>query len=234
VGTQKNIANATDVVGPGRRVKLQIRRGARRANNKIRRLHHHAVRTDDMEATRHFYEDVLGMPMVAALKESMDHTTGRQTPFLHCFFEMGDGSCLAFFQFLPEALGPATNLPQDGIDHHIAVSMPDFDDIAQLKTKLDTLGYANCGIDHGVCYSLYVRDPNGMLVEFVGDAADELEINEAAAASAHEELAKWNKGDYSSNNSGRAGVNFPLPTSPVKDILKVIRGDRLARDIGRS
>ena len=41
------------------------------------------------------------MPMVAAMKESMDSTNGRKTPFLHCFFEMGDGGSLAFFQFLP-------------------------------------------------------------------------------------------------------------------------------------
>jgi catechol 2,3-dioxygenase-like lactoylglutathione lyase family enzyme len=58
-----------------------------------------AVRTDDMEATRRFYEDVLGMPMVAAMKESMDSTNGRKTPFLHCFFEIGDGGSLAFSNF---------------------------------------------------------------------------------------------------------------------------------------
>lgn len=232
MGTQKNVASATDTTGPKRRAQLQIARGARRASNKIRRLHHHAVRTDDMDATRHFYEDIVGMPMVSALRE-MDHTSGRQTPFLHCFFEMGDGGCLAFFQFLPDILGPATNLPPDGIDHHIAVSMPDFDDIVELKEKFDALGYENCGIDHGFCYSLYVRDPNGMLLEFVGDADNELEINEAAAAAAHEELAKWNRKDYASNNRERGTMSYPLPTSPLKDILKVIRGDRLERSLER-
>ena len=29
------------------------------------RLHHHATVTDDQEATRRFYEDVIGMPLVA-------------------------------------------------------------------------------------------------------------------------------------------------------------------------
>ena len=87
------------------RTKLEATRALRRRRNKIRRLHHHAVRTDDMEATRRFYEDLLGMPMVAALKASLDHGTGGEEPFLHCFFEMGDGSCLAFFQFLPNAYG---------------------------------------------------------------------------------------------------------------------------------
>ena len=208
------------------RTKLEATRALRRRRNKIRRLHHHAVRTADMEATRRFYEDVLGMPMVAAVKASLDHGAGREEPFLHCFFEMGDGSCLAFFQFLPDAYGPADKLPQDGIDHHIAVSVPEFDDIVRFKAKFDELGYANCGINHGVHYSLYVRDPNGMLVELAADAPKELELNEVAVASAHEELAEWCKKNYWGNSRQPALVNYPLPTSPLKDIVTVTRGVR--------
>jgi catechol-2,3-dioxygenase len=158
------------------------------------------------------------------MKESMDSTNGRKTPFLHCFFEMGDGGSLAFFQFLPDAYGPADKLPPDAIDHHIAMSVPDFDDLAKLKAKLDKLGHQNCGINHGFCYSLYVRDSNGMLVEFVGDAVNELEINETAAASAHQELVKWNNKDYSPNNLEQETIDYPLATSPVEVISKVTRG----------
>jgi catechol 2,3-dioxygenase-like lactoylglutathione lyase family enzyme len=215
---------AAQTAASNKRAKLQAVRNARRSTNKIRRLHHHAARTDDMEATRRFYEDVLGMPMVAAIKENMDLGNGGKTPFLHCFFEMGDGGCLAFFQFLPEAGGPANKLPQDGVDHHIAMSVPDFDDLAALKAKLDEHGYQNCGINHGFCYSLYVRDPNGMLVEFVGDGVNELEMNEAAAASAHQELANWSSKDYSPNNLERGTISYPLTTSPVDLIAKVTRG----------
>jgi glyoxylase I family protein len=203
---------------------LKATREARRNRNKIRRLHHHAVRTDDMNATRHFYEDVLGMPMIAALTAEIDSTTGRKTPFLHCFFEMGDGGCLAFFQFLPGDRGPANQLPKDAIDHHIAMAVANFDDLARVKAKLDELGYPNCGINHGFCYSLYVRDPNGMMVEFVADGANELEFYEAAAASAHEALAKWDEGDYSPNNPAGETATYPLPTSPRELIAKVMHG----------
>jgi len=217
-------AGTVAIAGPKGLAALRAMRNTRRRGNKIRRLHHHAVRTDDMEATRRFYEDVLGMPMVSALKGNVDPSTGRPTPFLHCFFEMGDGSCLAFFQFLPEVYGPATKLPRNGIDHHIAMSVAKFDDIARLKAKFDALSYPNCGINHGFCYSLYVRDPNGMLVEFVGDAANELELNEAAVAAAHDELARWNRQDYSPGDAAPVIVDYPLPTSPPEDILKVIIG----------
>src|ERR1700758_2051190 len=82
-------AKATDSVlaaGPAadsdKSARLQAVRDARRGSNRIRRLHHHAVRTDDMEATRQFYEDVVGMPMVAAFREKRDRGNGM--PFLHC------------------------------------------------------------------------------------------------------------------------------------------------------
>ena len=216
----------TGIVRSDRQGQLQRMRDGRRRNNRIRRLHHHAVRTDDMEATRRFYEDVLRMPMVAALRDNLDPTSGRATPFLHCFFEMGDGSRLAFFQFLPDVCGPAVNLPRDGIDHHIAMAVPDFEEVLRLKAKFDTLGYSSCGIDHGFCYSLYVRDPNAMLLEFVVDAANELEIGEAAVVVAHDELAKWNEKDYSRSSFMDVGTGCPLPTSPPGDILRIIRGSR--------
>ena len=59
MGLSANAVAAADTAGSAKRPKLQAVRNARRSGNKIRRLHHHAVRhavrTDDMEATRHFY-----------------------------------------------------------------------------------------------------------------------------------------------------------------------------------
>jgi catechol 2,3-dioxygenase-like lactoylglutathione lyase family enzyme len=112
---------------------LKAVRNARRSRNRVRRLHHHAVRTDDMETTRRFYEDILGLPMVVAMKESLDRIGGEAVPFLHCFFELGDGGLLAFFQFPLEAYGPADKLPRDPIDHHIAVAVAEFSDIEAVK-----------------------------------------------------------------------------------------------------
>jgi catechol 2,3-dioxygenase-like lactoylglutathione lyase family enzyme len=203
------------------RTKLEAVRALRRRRNKVRRLHHHAVRTDDMEVTRRFYEDLLGLPMVKASRETTD-IGGREAPFLHCLFEMGDGSCLAFFEFLPDAFGPARTLPPNGIDHHFAMSVAHFIEIAELKAKFDALRHPNCGINHGFCYSLYVRDPNGMLVEFVSEPANELEINEAAAAKAHGELAKWRRHDYGAIGGERPLVTYPLPSSPPEEIARVI------------
>ena len=216
-----------DIAGPQKLQQLEAGRKARRGRNKIRRLHHHAARTDDMAATRRFYEDLLGMPLTDASQETTQDGSGREIRFLHCSFEMGDGSALAFFQLRPGDGEPADKLPRDGGDHHIALALPDFDELARLKAAFDAHGYPNCAIGHGSFYSLYVRDPNGMLIELSGDAANELERREAKAATAHDELAKWPQGGlFAERKQLPAAAQFPLPTSPREDIMTVVRGIR--------
>ena len=63
----------------------------------IKGLHHSAYRCRDTEETRSFYEDFLGLPLVEALTIG-ETKTGRTANVLHTFFEMDDGSCLAFFE----------------------------------------------------------------------------------------------------------------------------------------
>jgi glyoxylase I family protein len=59
-------------------------------------LHHSAYRCRDAEETRHFYEDIQGLPLVQVV--TADHvSTGKSMPFAHVFFELADGSCIAFF-----------------------------------------------------------------------------------------------------------------------------------------
>jgi glyoxylase I family protein len=204
--------------------RLQAVRSLRRGNNRIRGLHHHAVRTGDMAATRAFYEDVLGLPLITTTTEEFRLAPDETTPFLQCCFELGDGSALAFVEFLPEAVGPADKLPRDGIDHHIALSVSNFADIARLKTKFDALGFANCGIDHGYHYSLYVRDPNLMLIEFVVSAPNELALVEAAAGQAHARLAEWLSGNHAGSRGPRRVARFALSSSTPEEIRRVVSG----------
>ena len=63
------------------------------------RLHHHAFVTSDQEATRQFYEDVVGVPLVATWTEVEHLMGGEEQEFCHTMYELGDGGCLAFFQF---------------------------------------------------------------------------------------------------------------------------------------
>ena len=77
----------------------QHRAGAHgHADKTSHRLHHPPDVTRDMEATRKFYEDVIGLPLVATWSES-DELFGAVRTYCHCFFGLGDGGALAFFQF---------------------------------------------------------------------------------------------------------------------------------------
>src|SRR6185437_17074360 len=71
----------------------------RRSVAMIKGLHHNAYRCRDSEETRKFYEDFLGLPLVNAFKIETT-MTGRQTGtgVLHSFYQLDDGSCLAFFE----------------------------------------------------------------------------------------------------------------------------------------
>ena len=56
----------------------------------IQGLHHFAWRCRDAEETRHFYEDILGLPLVHVVKEERVPSTGEHCPFVHLFFEFAD------------------------------------------------------------------------------------------------------------------------------------------------
>lgn len=57
------------------------------------RLHHNAYVTKDQEATRAFYEDLIGLPLVATWSEA-DELFGAERVYCHTFFGLGDGSAV--------------------------------------------------------------------------------------------------------------------------------------------
>src|SRR5438045_8512689 len=91
-----------------------------------RGVHHLALCTDDMKATVDFYVDVLGMPLVHAMKVPPGLGTApgnRGNPpyeeVRHYFFDMGNDSLLAFFE-IPKGQEPAGNRNAIGAMQHCA------------------------------------------------------------------------------------------------------------------
>ena len=169
------------------------------------RLHHTAYVTKDMETTRKFYEEVIGLPLVATWSES-DELFGAVRTYCHCFFGLGDGGALAFFQFAnpqdQEEFGP--KMPFSPF-HHIALNV-DAATQKALEERIELAGYKEPQtfvLEHGYCRSVYITDPNGMILEFTLDAPKAEEINETRRATAHEDLWRWLKGDHTSNNTYR-------------------------------
>ncbi len=62
------------------------------------RLHHTAYVVKNLEVTRQFYEDIIGLPLVDTWCE-VDELFGSERVYCHLFFGLADGSALAFFSF---------------------------------------------------------------------------------------------------------------------------------------
>ena len=167
------------------------------------RLHHTAYVAKDLEATRHFYEDVLGFPLVATWCEQ-EELFGKERTYCHCFFGLADGSALAFFQFAnaddQQEFGPELAASPF---RHVALNV-DEDTQAELEKRIKDAGLeATYVLEHGYCRSVYVVDPDGMIVEFTRDAEHADQINAIRAKDAHSELKRWLAGDHTPNNDVR-------------------------------
>ena len=165
------------------------------------RLHHHAIVVRDQESTRKFYEDLLGMPLIATWCER-EHVRGREREYCHTFYGLADGSALAFFQFADQADYDELAASAPTSLNHVALSVDQATQAAQ-RARLDAAGVPNRTVDHGYCVSLYLSDPDGLTLEFTCDAADADRVNEIRRADAHAELARWLAGDHTPNNDLR-------------------------------
>ncbi len=169
------------------------------------RLHHTAYVTKDQEATRAFYEDILGFPLLATWSET-DELFGAERVYCHTFFGLADGSALAFFQFAnpdDQALFDPELAPSPF--RHIALKV-DAEGQAELHRRLTEAAWKPEGtyvLEHGYCRSLYTEDPNGMLIEFTADTDSADAIAAERMADAHETLQRWLAGDHTSNNTYR-------------------------------
>jgi len=169
------------------------------------RLHHTAYVTRDLEATRKFYEELIGLPLVATWCE-IDELFGAERVYCHLFFQLGDGGALAFFKFAKpedeEFFGP--KMPASPF-HHIALNV-DEETQQSIEKRLAAAGYKEPQtfvLEHGYCRSVYVTDPNGLILEFTLDSPKAAQINRDRRASAHADLERWMAGDHTSNNTYR-------------------------------
>jgi len=167
------------------------------------RLHHNAYVCTDLEAIRQFYEDIVGYKLIATWAERAD-LFGKMRTYAHCFFDIGDGASLAFFQFADadDAAEFGPELAPSGF-RHLAMKVDQATQDA-LQARLEAAGYFESGraypLNHGYCWSLYCFDPSGLLVEWTVDHDDVENINKDKAATAHEDLKKWLGGDHTPNN----------------------------------
>lgn len=136
--------------------------GQRPALNSI---HHTALRCRDAEQTRWFYEDVLGLTSAAAVVLDVVPGTGADNPYMHIFFELGNGDYIAFFD-APGDAEPVDFERKDSFDLHIAFEVGSEDEMLAMQSRIKAAGVGCAGpIEHEFVRSVYFFDPNGIPLE---------------------------------------------------------------------
>ena len=138
-------------------------------------LHHVAYACRDAEATRHFYEDLLGFDLVHTELAPAPPRSGADGFFRHLFFDLGDSSCIAFFDVhgvgesddWSSAVSEGNGLPV--WVNHIAFGAT-VERQEEVRARMAADGVEPLmEIDHGWCQSLYFLDPNRIMVELCRD-----------------------------------------------------------------
>jgi catechol 2,3-dioxygenase-like lactoylglutathione lyase family enzyme len=137
-----------------------------------RGIHHLALTTEDMQMTTDFFVNVVGMPLVHAMKVPPGVGIGpgnRGNPpyeeIRHYFFDMGNDSLLAYFEIPKGEKKPSDRDDIGGMQHCAFTVTPD-----QMDALRQRLGAAGVDYDGPVdilpgLVSMYFMDPNGVRME---------------------------------------------------------------------
>jgi catechol 2,3-dioxygenase-like lactoylglutathione lyase family enzyme len=144
----------------------------------LRGVPHLKLCTDDMKATIDFNVDVLGMPLVNAMKVPSGLGTGpgnRGNPpyerVRHYFSDMGNDSLLAFFE-IPRGKEPGGNRNAIGAMQHCAfVVTAERSREVEARLKAHGIDYIGPSAAPGLL-GIYFYDPNGIRLEFACQPED--------------------------------------------------------------
>lgn len=157
----------------------------------MKKLHHVAYRCADAAETVDFYTNIIGMPFAAAIVQEAVPSIGLAEPHTHIFFEMDDGSHLAFFEILGDTL-PRTPVEKDWAQH-LAMEVESDERAEQIAQRLKDRGVDVVGpvIHGGLAHSWYFYDPSGHRMEMAVRTPTEGGIFAEMRASAYADLARW-------------------------------------------
>lgn len=121
---------------------------------KVKQLAHIVLRVRNLERSKQWYTDVLGLKLMAEIPGRM------------AFFSASDNVSheLGLMQIGASAPGPEQN--RVGL-YHAGWQLESLEDMTNLKSRLEEKGVQVIGVgDHGISIGVYVLDPDGNELEF--------------------------------------------------------------------
>jgi catechol 2,3-dioxygenase-like lactoylglutathione lyase family enzyme len=139
-------------------------------------VHHLAIGTRDIKAQIEFFTQVVGMELAALYwMHGVPQT-------VHAFLRLNDTCSLAFVQMpvmreiepqlgVSHAGSPAGPIAP-GAMQHVALNVDSEAALLALRDRIRSHGHWVMGpIDHGMCKSMYLAGPEGIVLEFASSAA---------------------------------------------------------------
>jgi catechol 2,3-dioxygenase-like lactoylglutathione lyase family enzyme len=158
-----------------------------------KKLHHAAFRCKDAAETVDFYTRVLGLKFSHAMGEDHVPSTGRYSPHIHIFFEMEDGSSIAFFE-CPNDPGSMKDLESPDWIQHFAFEVESMDALLEARRRMQAHGIEVTGpVNHDdFVESIYFFDPSGHRLELTARTCDAGRLRQFEQE-APKVLALWSK-----------------------------------------
>ncbi|MEZ5260870.1 MAG: VOC family protein [Acidimicrobiia bacterium] len=155
----------------------------------VQRLNHVAYRCRDAKETTEFYADVLGLKLVHTIVQDRVPSTQELAPHAHIFFELGDGSWVAFFDVANET--EVQQQRERDWAQHLALEVDSLEVLAEKQAALEAHGIDVLGpVDHGFISSIYFFDPNGHRLELAARTHAPGDLDRYAAV-AREAVDAW-------------------------------------------
>lgn len=159
-----------------------------------KKLHHAAYRCKDAGETTRFYTQMLGLKFAHAMGEDHVPSTGKYSPHVHIFFELEDGSSIAFFE-CPQDPGDIKDMASPDWIQHFAFEVESVEALMQAKADLQAAGLKVIGPTNHDDFitSIYFFDPSGHRLELTARTCHDAARLQSFADEAPEVLALWSE-----------------------------------------
>ncbi|CAN7620310.1 MULTISPECIES: VOC family protein [unclassified Variovorax] len=159
-----------------------------------KKLHHAAYRCKDAGETTKFYTEMLGLKFAHAMGEDHVPSTGKYSPHVHIFFELEDGSSIAFFE-CPKDPGEIKDMASPDWIQHFAFEVESVEVLMRAKEDLQAKGLKVVGPTNHDDFitSIYFFDPSGHRLELTARTCHDPARLQSFADEAREVLALWSE-----------------------------------------